>query len=159
MNKTKITLIIEVVFLLGIFVFLFFSTAPRQLYPLQGMTVSEKNFLFEIENSEEIMLSSNENFSNFIVLKEGDERLLPPGIYFWKVKGLLRDSEIRNFTLQSEASLNLMNKGDFYEIENSGNVDLNLTKNTGKITVATILNIGESKEFEKDNSTYEGKQI
>jgi len=38
-------------------------------------------------------------------------------------------------------------------------VDLNLTKKQGdKITIATILSIGESEEFEKDNSTYTGEQ-
>jgi hypothetical protein len=158
--KTKTILIIEGILSVGIIVFLVFYNFPKQIYPLHGMTVSNEDFLFEIENSEEVILSADANFTNFILLKSGEEITLPPGTYFWKVKGLIMDSRVRNFTIQSEASLSLKEKGELYEIENSGNVDLNLAKKQGdKITIATILNIGESEEFEKDNSTYTGGQI
>lgn len=158
--KTKTILIIEGIFLIGILTFLIFYTSPKQIYPLHGMTISNEDFLFEIENSEEVIVSANVNFTNFITLKKGEEITLPPGTYFWKLKGLILDSEVRNFTIQSEAALSLREKGELYKIENSGNVDLNLTKKQGdKITIATILSIGESEEFEKDNSTYTGEQI
>jgi hypothetical protein len=157
-NKTKLILIIEVIFLFVIFAFLFFYTAPRQIYPLHGMIVSNPDFLFEIENSKEIALSTDMDFTNYINLKEGDEITLPPGIYFWKVKGIVVDSEVRNFTLESTVGLMLKEKGELYEVQNSGNVDLNLTKKQGTITLGEIVNVGESKEFEKDNSTYTGEQ-
>jgi len=159
MNRTKTILIIEGIFLIGILAFLFFYTLPKQIFPLHGMTISNQDFLFEIENSEEVVLSTDMNFTNYITLKKGDEITLPPETYFWKVKGMLKDSEVRNFTIQSEAALILREKEGLYQIENSGNVDLNLTKKQGdKITLATILNMGESEEFEKDNSTYTGGQ-
>lgn len=158
--KTKMILIIEGFLLIGILAFLFVYTSPKQIYPFHGMTVSNDDFLFEIENSEEIILSADSDFASYILLKKGDEITLPPGVYFWKVRGFLRDSEARNFTIQSEVALKLMEMEEFYEIQNSGNVDLNLTKGQGnKITIGTILEIGESAEFEKDNSTYTGEQI
>lgn len=158
--KTKLILIIEGIFLIGILAFLFFSTAPKQLFPLHGMAVSNQDFLFEIENSEEVIISPDEDFVNFITLRQGEEITLPPGTYFWKVRGVLRDSKVQNFTLISEASFNLRDKGELYEVQNSGNVDLNITKKQNEtITLATIVEIGKSKEFEKDDSTYEGEQI
>jgi hypothetical protein len=46
-----------------------------------------------------------------------------------------------------------------YEIQNSGNVDLNLTKQQGNTaTIGVIVEVGKSAEFEKDNSTYTGGQ-
>ncbi|MFH1151868.1 MAG: hypothetical protein V1788_01955 [Nanoarchaeota archaeon] len=158
MNRTKTILIIEGFFLLIVLSYLFFSTAPRQLYPLQGMTVSEQDFSFEIENSEEVMLSTENTFENYITLKEGDRITLPPGTYFWKVKNKLRESEVSNFTIKSMAGLNINQREGKYEIENSGNVDLNVTKNNSLFTFSTFITIGESKEFEKDNSTYTGEQ-
>jgi len=157
--KTKTILMLEGILLIGLLAFLFFNTLPKQIFPLHGMTISNQDFLFEIENSEEVVLSTDINFTNYITLKKGDEITLPPETYFWKVRGLLKDSEVRNFTIESEVALVLRDKGELYEIENSGNVDLNLTKKQGdKITIATILNMGESEEFEKDNSTYTGGQ-
>jgi len=157
--KTKIILILEGILLFGILAFLFVYTSPKQIFPIQGMVISNQDFLFEIENSQEIILSTDIEFANALSLKEGDEITLPPGTYFWKVKGVMRESEIRNFTLESTAGLKLKDNGELYEIQNSGNVDLNLTKTIGEIRLGTIVDVGESKEFEKDNSTYEGGQI
>jgi hypothetical protein len=158
MNKTKMILIVEGVFLLVVISYLFFSTAPRQLYPIQGMTISEQDFSFEIENSEEVMLSTDITFENYITLKEGDKITLPPGNYFWKVKNRIRESEVNNFTIESMAGLNINQREGKYEIENSGNVDLNVTKNNSLFTFSTFITVGDSKEFEKDNSTYTGGQ-
>jgi len=156
--KTKTILIIEGVFLVLALSYLFFSTAPRQIYPLQGMSVSEQDFSFEIENSGEIMLSKDETFENYVLLKEGEEITLPPGIYFWKVRNGFRESEIKNFTIESRAGLNIKERGGKYEIENSGNVDLNVTKNDSLVSFNTLIHVGNSVEFEKDNSTYIGGQ-
>lgn len=158
--KYNKTLIFETMLVFVILLFLLLYTSPRQIYPLHGMVISNEDFLFEIENSREIELSPNADFINYISLKEGEEITLPPGTYFWKVKGVILDSKIKNFTIKSEASLVLKENEGIYRVQNSGNVDLNLTRKQGdKITFATILNIGEVEEFEEDNSTYEGGQI
>lgn len=158
-KSTKIILIIEALFLVGLLAFLFFYTSPKQIYPLHGMTISNQDFLFEIENSNEVVVSTDAGFTNYITLKEGEEITLPPGTYFWKVLGTLRESDVRNFTLESELALILREREGMYEIQNSGNVDMNLTKTQGgKIMLARILSIGDSEEFEKDNSTYTGGQ-
>ena len=159
MKKIKTILIIEGIFLLVVLSYLFFSTAPRQLYPIQGMTVSEQDLSFDTENSEDIMLSTEKTFVNYISLKEGDEITLSPGTYFWKVRNNFRESEVSNFTIESRAELKINQKDGKYEIENSGNVDLNVTKENSFTSFSTLIIVGESKEFEKDNSTYTGGQI
>ncbi|MFH1151648.1 MAG: hypothetical protein V1788_00820 [Nanoarchaeota archaeon] len=157
-SRTKTILIFEGIFLVIALLYLFFSTAPRQLYPIQGMTVSEQDFSFEIENSDTVMLSRDNTFENYVILRGGEEITLPPGTYFWKVKGNFRESEVKNFTIESKAGLSIKEKDGKYEIENSGNVDLNVTKNNSLVSFSTLINVGDSNEFEKDNSTYTGGQ-
>src|SRR3989339_372714 len=92
-NKTKNILIFEGIFIIGILIYLFFSTAPKQVYPLSGMTISDPDFKFEIENAKKVILSTNENLSNPIILSENTEITLPPGVYYWKVQVDLRVSK------------------------------------------------------------------
>ena len=59
--KTKLTterkvLIVEAIFVVGILVYLFFSTMPSQIYPLDGMAIINPNFDIEIENGEEVLI-------------------------------------------------------------------------------------------------------
>lgn len=156
-NSEKI-LIIESIFIVGALVYLFFSTAPRQIYPLQGMSILEPNFDFKIQNGDSILISRDKNFSYYNQLKVGSSITLIPGVYYWKVKNNLRESEVYNFTIPSEVVLKLRKRNKTYELENSGNVDLNVSKNNGTLIKNFILHVGDSKIFIKDNSTYQGEE-
>ena len=158
MNKTKKIVIAEGIFIVGVLVYLFFSTTPTQIFPLHGMTIIEPNFVFEIENGEQVIISVNEQFTNLIILEKDSDVILPPGLYYWKVKSRFRESEVRNFTIQTHVALNLKEKGENYKLENKGNVDLNVTRKKSGLTTGIILEIGESEEVKKDDSKYEGKQ-
>ena len=159
MSKTRKILLGEGILIIGILIYLFFSTAPGQIYPLHGMTILEPDFNFEIENGEVVMISIDEDFTNPIILKENSDIFLPPGLYYWKVKGIFRESEIKNFTVQENVVLDLKERAENYELQNVGNVDLNVTRENKGVTSDTILNVGESEEVEKDNSSYEGRRI
>lgn len=161
--KKKITtekkiVIAEVIFVAGVLVYLFFSTAPSQVYPLQGMTIIEPDFNIEVENGEEVLISIDESFENPIVLKEGSEITLPPGVYYWKVRSRFRESEVKSFTIKGHVGLDIKERIENYELENSGNVDLNVTKEKKGITSSMTLDVGELEEVEKDDSKYEGEQ-
>jgi len=161
--KTKITterkvLIVEAIFVVGVLVYLFFSTVPSQIYPLDGMTIINPNFNIEIENGEEVLLSLDEDFTNPIILREDSEINLPLGIYYWKVRNRFRESEVRTFTSEGYVGLDIKERPKNYELQNSGNVDLNVTrKNEGEISNMKI-DVGKSAEVEKDDSKYEGRQ-
>ncbi len=158
-NKTKKILIIEGFLIFGILIYLFFSTSPNSIYPFSGMTISENNFSFEIENGYEILISKTSDFENAFVFKEGDSVTLPPGLYYWKVRNNFRESDVKNFTIESTIGLDFYEREENYELENSGNVDINITKKNNDSTSSEILDVGESAKYEKDNSTYEGRQI
>src|SRR3989339_869018 len=115
-NKTKKILIWEGIFIIGILVYLFFATAPKQIYPFSGMTISDQDFKFEIENAKMVILATNENLSNPIILSENTEITLPPGIYYWKVQDDLRESAIKNSTINFEPNLQ---KQGYFSIINS----------------------------------------
>ena len=157
-NKARKILIAEGIFVVGVLIYLFFSTAPSQIYPLHGMTIIEPGFIFEIENGEEVVISIDENFTAPIVLREDSDITLAPGTYYWKVKSEFRESEVKSFTIKGHVGLNLKEREENYELQNSGNIDLNVTKKKKGITSSMILDVGQSKEVEKDDSEYEGKQ-
>lgn len=158
-KKTKKIFIAEAIFVLGVFVYLFFSTAPSQIYPLHGMTIIEPDFLFEIENGEEVLISTDNEFTNPIILTEDSEITLPPGVYYWKVKSRFRESEIKNFTIQGHVALDIKERGENYRLENEGNVDLNVEKENNQSIENITIEIRSSEEVEKDNSSYKGSQI
>jgi hypothetical protein len=158
LNKTKRILLIEGVFIIGVLIYLFFSTAPNQVYPLHGMTIIDSDFVFEIENGEEVIVSIDENFTSPIILKEGSDVTLPPGTYYWKVRSRFRESDVQSFTIQSNVGLDIREREESYELQNSGNVNLNVTSEKQGMTSGIIIEVDESKEVGKDNSSYEGRQ-
>jgi len=148
----------EAVFVFASLIYLFLATAPSQIYPIQGMVISEPDFNIEIENGEQVLISSNENFENVIILGENSEITLLPGTYYWKVKGNLRESEVKTFTIASNVGLDILERPENYELQNSGNVNLNVTKEKGGITSSIVLDKGEFQEIPKDDSQYTGEQ-
>ncbi len=163
MEKNQIDLekkivIAETFLVAGIFVYLFFSMAPSAVSPIAGQVVSDPDFIFEIQNGDTIIISVDKEFTNPITLQEDSDITLPPGTYYWKVKNWLKESEIYSFTIQSNVGLNLREGEEKNRLENSGNVDIDVTKKQGGITSEIPLEVGTSTEVEKDNSSYEGGQ-
>ena len=151
-------LLAEAIVVLSIFIYLFFSAAPLARYPIAGQTIFDPDFAFEIEEGDEVIISTNLEFTNPIILKQGSDIQLPPGTYYWKAKNWLRESKVQTFTIQSNVGLDLYKRGENYELGNSGNVDLEVTKKKESITTSIPLEVGETKEVKGDNSSYEGKQ-
>lgn len=152
----KRIILAELVFISFAFVYLFVSSAPTQLYPISGMAISDNNFVFEIKNGEKVVISNSPEFKNTIVLEEGSEATLPPGEYYWKVIGKLRESSVKKFYIKDVVGLDLQELSDKEnKLRNSGTLDVNVTKDD--ITTG-ILGVGESIILEKDNSTYEGRK-
>ena len=152
----KLMIVIELILVMSI-VSLFFVSKPEAVYPTNGMVVSD-NFDFDYDNGK-VILASDKNFENIVDI--GGEKIeLLPGTYYWKVKYWFRESEIKNFTVESKIELELKKIGEDYELQNRGNVDLNVSEyNKEGITGQMILEIGESKELEDiENKTYEGNQ-
>jgi hypothetical protein len=154
----KKMIIAEIILIVGILIYLVFSIAPKQIYPLNGMTIIEPNFVFEIENGQKVLLSVYEDFRDYVVLTESSEVNLAPGTYYWKVKNNFVESEMRTFTIQSHVGLRIKEGENSSKLINSGNVDVEVEKKADSRVTGLILGVNEIKEVEKDNSTYEGSQ-
>jgi hypothetical protein len=158
LNLEKKILVAEAIFVLVVFAYLFLAV-PEQISPVSGKAItSSEDFVFEIANGEEIWIATSNDFTNPVIIKEGGEITLPPGTYYWKIKGLLRDSDVKTFTIQALAGLDLNNKEDSYGLENSGNVDLNVEKKKDASITTFPLDAGEEIDVAKDDSTYQGGQ-
>lgn len=155
MTTTRKILIAEAVLVLGVFVYLYFSFSPHTYAPVSGQTIFEPDFVFEIGNGEEIIVSRTPDFANPIILKEGSEVDLPVGTYYWKARNWLKESEVNTFTIESNVGLNLRAGYEKDRIENSGNVDIQV--NEKKSGTITGVGVGDSIEVNKSGE-YEAKQ-
>lgn len=156
--KTKFIIGLAIIFLVGTLIYLVYTTKPKQILPLSGMIITEE-FAFEFENADQLTISVNKDFSQQIILKKGSKIELPPGTYYWKAKGFFGESEIRNFTILSRVALNLEERNESLILSNVGNVDLNVTKMSEENITYLIIEKTKKKEFEKENTTFEGRQI
>ena len=155
MTTTRKILIAEAVLVLGIVAYMYFSMAPEAISPISGQSIFEPDFVLEIGNGEEVLVSRTPDFSNPIILKEGSEVDLPVGTYYWKVRNWLREGEINTFVIESNVGLNLREGSEQDLLENSGTVDVKV--NEKKSGTITGVGVGESIEVEKGGE-FEGKQ-
>lgn len=157
--KTQIILMIIGILLVGTLVYLILDSKPSQIYPLSGMIIYDKEFAFEFENAEQVILSTSYNFSNIIELNKGEKIDLPPGTYYWKVRSILGESKTRNFTITSKVSINLGKNNNSLIVSNTGNVELNITKKKdGENSSSFVLDENENKEIEA-NSSLEARKL
>jgi len=154
----RIFMIVSAVFVIGALFYMYVSSSPKTISPISGQTIFNPDFVFEIENGEELVISTSLDFTSPIILNEGSETDLPPGTYYWKVRNWLRESEVGSFTIESSVGLNLRKGNEKNLLENSGNVPVDVTKKKGGITTQIPVDVGKSLEVEKDNSSYEGRQ-
>lgn len=133
-SATRKFLLAQAIFVLGVLVYLYFVNAPKALSPIAGKAVSEPDFIFEIENADTIILSRTPDFTDQIVLKNGEEIILPPGTYYWKVKNWFREGEVNSFVIEENTGFNIKDdvNEDLSEDYSYGNVDLNLENIGGK---------------------------
>lgn len=162
MEKNKFSLerkilIAEAVLVAGILMYLFVLNSPQASSPVSGQAILEPDYIFEISDGESLLISSTQDFTNPIVLEKGGEIDLPPGEYYWKVKSLFGESDAKSFTIKGIVGLSVKKQDDKNILENSGNVDLDVTKKKDGITTNIPLDSGKSTEIE-NSGTYEGGQ-
>jgi len=151
--KNKHILTIDFVLVVGTLMVLSFFVnyaTPFVISPLDNLKTTDNFVLFEFENANSILLDDNLEFSSpeKIYAKDNLVINLVPGIYYWKIEGIL-DSEVRKLTVESEIDLKLkkLSSQGSYEVVNAGNVELNVDIYEGEeFTGNIILGADESKE-------------
>lgn len=149
--------LINLFLLLILFAAFYFSFKPNALFPLSGMTILENSFDFNIQNGDEVLISTDVDFSSPMKLFVGDKIFLEPGLYYWKVRNKFLESEIRNFTIQERVQLDIIEGKN--TLFNSGTVDLSVKeeKEDG-IENNFVLKVGESVSLENDTD-YQGGML
>ncbi len=111
----------------GVLMGIFGYAQPLVIAPIDEYASLEGGVLFEFEGADVLMIDDNMEFSspdeyrvlNGLILE------LEPGIYYWKVKGVL-GSEVRTLTIKSVLELMLVETEDGMAVVNAGNVRLNV---------------------------------
>ena len=100
---------------------------PLVIAPLDEYESVNGEVLFEFERADVLLIDDNEDFTtpDEYRVVDGLIVVLEPGIYYWKVVGVLK-SEVRKFTIQSKVELKLVETEDGFGVVNAGNVRLNV---------------------------------
>ena len=115
------------------------------------------------------------NYEEYILYIDEDEEFKSPtikkvtgnfyvanldfGTYYWKIETEKMRSATWKFVIDSKVAINMIEKDNKIEIKNVGNTDLDLELRN-PVTGLTIIDLPEqeSKEFEKENISFVGKQ-
>lgn len=152
-NKTMKVLILEVgLFALIVFGLLFLT--PK----INGVDNQDRITFFKFANAHAILVDDNPDFSSPEQINEGAVKL-KPGEYYWKAIGVLGESKVGIFSIDSEViiSMNITSNRTF--IINKGNVPVNLTqKKDGVISGNMIIDVNSQEEFSNDIEEFEARQ-
>jgi hypothetical protein len=123
---------------------------PLAIAPINDLETTETGVLFEFEKANVILIDDNLEFSSPQEIYVQDNLVvnLKPGVYYWKVKGVL-SSEVKKLTIESEVDLKLRELEEKYEIVNSGNTKLNVDiygELDGSLIGNVILDVDEDEE-------------
>lgn len=112
-------MIIESIFIIGVIGFIL-ASKPVIIAPISGNAIYNGELSFKLEGAKNFIIAREKEFINPIELgREGTIRL-PPGTYYWKIKGLIRESQVQNFTVENKVELKLDQKNGVVSIYNIG---------------------------------------
>jgi len=146
--------IVSVIVLMGLIGY----ARPLVIAPLDGYESSDGEVLFEFERAEFLLIDDNLDFMSpdRYKVKDGLKITLEPGVYYWKVSGVLK-SEIRTLTIKSRVELALVETESGVAVVNAGNVRLNVDIYDGDTFIERMkLGVGEMGE-ERDPEAFEDK--
>jgi len=116
---------------------------PLVIFPVNDFSTTNDSVLFSFQKGNVIEIDDNPNFTSPQKISATNNLVinLEPGLYYWKVEGIL-DSSVRTINIKSRVDLKLKDAGSQYQLVNAGNTLLNVdlyngTKYTGNITLGT----------------------
>jgi hypothetical protein len=154
-GKHRMIIAGQIGFLLIVFGLVYF------LYPKVVFDVEGDLIRFNSINSNVIIMSKNPDFSNPKYVNLEDKEILiklKPGKYYWKSANNFIKSFENEIEIDSEIGLRINEKDGEKELQNIGNVKLNITRGENGALVGNI--ILDDKQFEmiEDEGKYTGGQ-
>ena len=130
MIKNKIIWVIDILLVGAVLLailWLIGYTNPQVISPIDNLITEKNSVLFSVGSADYILIDDNLDFSSpeTVYVKDNSKITLEPGVYYWKIRdnGI---NEIRTLTILSKIDLGIVSSGDFYEIVNYGNINLNV---------------------------------
>lgn len=150
-----IVVVVSLVVLMGIIGY----ARPLVIAPIDDFESLDGNILFSFERADVLLVDDNMDFTtpDEYRVVEGEKIKLEPGVYYWKVSGvlgpkgmtLLAPSEIRKLTIKSRVELELVEVEEGMAVVNSGNVRLNVDVYDGEELVESKkLEVGDVSDVE-----------
>ena len=118
---------------------------PLVIAPIDGLTSSDSEILFEFERADVLLIDDNKEFSSpeEYDVSGSEKIILDGGVYYWKVRGFL-GSEVRKLTIESRVELMLVERDEGVVVVNMGNVGLNVdVYDDGEFVERKSVGIGE----------------
>ena len=149
----KIDLVVIGVSVLVLLV-LFGYSRPLVIAPIDEYESVNGEVLFSFERADVLLVDDNSDFTSpdeYRVV-DGERVNLEPGVYYWKVSGVL-GSEVRTLTILSRVELELVEKDGEMAVVNAGNVRLNVDVYDGEELVDKMkLDKGDASIVEGEDS-------
>lgn len=101
---TWVFLAVQGILLMGILSIFYFSNQNNA--PVIGQSILESDFVFEIEEGEQLLISKDFEFTDPILVERDSELQLEPGVYYWKIKSWRGESEVKSFTFENKITIN-----------------------------------------------------
>ncbi len=160
-NKTKKQIrhkwfIVGQVFLVVIIAIALFIFYPRAQIDINGNKVS-----FNSINANLIIISSNPDFSNPRYVGLNDSSIsfnLKPGTYYWKAGNSIIEGFSKEFKIESNVGLEIIEKDGNKELQNVGNVKVNISKTNDGGFVGRIILEPDASEIIEDEGNYVGRE-
>lgn len=109
---------------------LFFAryAQPLVIAPLSDFKTTNTSVLFSIERGSILLIDDSSTFSSPESFPLSDNLVLSlqPGVYFWKVEGIV-DSPVRKMVIDSIVDLQIQENENGYNVFNTGTVPANVT--------------------------------
>jgi len=121
---------------------------PLIIAPADKFETTNNSILFSFEKANVILIDDNLNFTSPEKIYVTDNLIinLKPGVYYWKIEGIIKESEVRELTIKSEVNLKLKESGETFEVVNAGNTQLNVDiYDKNLYTGSVILKVDEGK--------------
>lgn len=146
---------IELVLLVAIVLVVFQLSPGASLTRQTGAATQE---VLKFQNAHAILIDDNSDFTSPKKI-DGNKTTLEPGKYYWRAVGLLGETKTGNFTIESEVVINVKEKDNRTEVQNIGNVPVNITTKGGKVVRSgLVVKEGSSLELNGTNKTIKGEQ-
>lgn len=118
---------------------------PLVIAPIDDYESLDGDILFEFERADVLLIDDNMDFTtpDEYDVEEGLRVSLEPGVYYWKVSGVL-GSEVRTLTINSRVELELIETEEGFGVVNAGNIRLNVDVYDGEELVERMkLGVGD----------------